>query len=143
MRKKPQTEEEWEHEREYRRRWRAKNIEKVRAYQKKYDNTHKEKAKSYYEKNKEDFFRRAKKSRDKYPEEKKARAAILRATKRGEIKKGHCEICDNEKVDAHHDDYNKPLDVRWLCREHHMQWHAVNKPLRKTEEVYINGKVEK
>jgi hypothetical protein len=27
-------------------------------------------------------------------------------------------------VDAHHDDYARPLDVTWLCRRHHQQRHA-------------------
>jgi hypothetical protein len=27
-------------------------------------------------------------------------------------------------VQAHHDDYNKPLSVRWLCQPCHHQWHA-------------------
>ena len=34
-----------------------------------------------------------------------------------------CEICGKEKVDAHHDDYAKPLEVRWLCRFHHNKHH--------------------
>jgi len=37
-----------------------------------------------------------------------------------------CEVCGEDRVDAHHDDYDKPLDVRWLCRRHHMQFHAEN-----------------
>ena len=39
------------------------------------------------------------------------------------LEKKPCEVCGSEKVDAHHDDYLKPLDVRWLCRKHHMQVH--------------------
>ena len=35
-----------------------------------------------------------------------------------------CEICGKEKTNAHHDDYNKPLDVRWLCVLHHRRFHA-------------------
>ena len=34
-----------------------------------------------------------------------------------------CEKCGSQKVDAHHDDYLKPLDVRWLCRRHHLEFH--------------------
>jgi len=37
-----------------------------------------------------------------------------------------CEICDSLKVEAHHDDYRKPYCVRWLCREHHLEYHNNN-----------------
>lgn len=37
-----------------------------------------------------------------------------------------CEVCGVTKVDAHHDDYGKPLDVRWLCRKHHNEHHRLN-----------------
>ena len=36
-----------------------------------------------------------------------------------------CEICGNEKSDAHHHDYSRPLEVKWLCRRHHAQSHAM------------------
>lgn len=44
----------------------------------------------------------------------------------GRIAKEPCEICGGEPADAHHDDYAKPLSVRWLCRVHHAEWHAIN-----------------
>jgi hypothetical protein len=31
-----------------------------------------------------------------------------------------CEVCGATKVEKHHPDYSKPLEVRWLCREHHL-----------------------
>ena len=34
-----------------------------------------------------------------------------------------CESCGVTDVQAHHVDYSKPLDVRWLCRRHHMDIH--------------------
>jgi len=42
----------------------------------------------------------------------------------GSVKKMPCEICGKKQVEAHHDDYSKPIEVRWLCRIHHKQHHA-------------------
>ncbi|WEL95478.1 endonuclease [Escherichia virus ECH1] len=48
------------------------------------------------------------------------------AIRDGKINKKPCEVCGNDKAVANHDDYSKPMDVRWLCQAHHMQWHAEN-----------------
>lgn len=37
-----------------------------------------------------------------------------------------CKKCGSEKSVGHHDDYDKPMSVRWLCQSHHKQWHAAN-----------------
>lgn len=55
---------------------------------------------------------------------KKARNAVNIRIKRGTIKRQPCEICGAELAHAHHDDYNRPLDVRWLCEQHHRAIHG-------------------
>lgn len=45
------------------------------------------------------------------------------AVDRGELLPQPCEICKKEPSHAHHDDYSKPLNVRWLCPLHHSQYH--------------------
>jgi hypothetical protein len=47
------------------------------------------------------------------------RAKARRALKSGKIKKQPCEICGNITTEMHHDNYAKPLEVRWFCDLHH------------------------
>jgi len=35
-----------------------------------------------------------------------------------------CEKCGAAKVEMHHEDYSKPLDVKWLCRTCHVDLHT-------------------
>ena len=35
-----------------------------------------------------------------------------------------CEVCGEPRADRHHDDYDKPLDIRWLCRPCHIRHHV-------------------
>lgn len=60
---------------------------------------------------------------ERNPEKIRAQQLAGNAIRDGRLLKEPCEVCGNERVDAHHDDYSKPLDVRWLCRKHHMQHH--------------------
>lgn len=52
-----------------------------------------------------------------------ARKRIQQKIQRGKIARGSCEVCGATPAEAHHDDYSKPLDVRWLCRPHHREHH--------------------
>lgn len=52
-----------------------------------------------------------------------AHAALRSAIRRGLIVPEPCAECGAEKVDGHHDDYDKPMAVRWLCRRHHRAMH--------------------
>ena len=56
-----------------------------------------------------------------------AHNAVARALRSGKLTKGPCERAGddcNGPVHAHHDDYAKPLEVRWFCGKHHHAMHA-------------------
>jgi len=57
-----------------------------------------------------------------------ARWKTQRAIASGRLIKQPC-FCGNQKAQAHHGDYSKPLDVRWLCLKHHIEWHTSHKAL--------------
>ena len=52
-----------------------------------------------------------------------ARYMTKNAVARGIIKKMPCKVCGIEEVDVHHEDYEKPLQVTWLCKIHHVERH--------------------
>ena len=89
---------------------------------------HRSYEKDYYQQDRvkkrrlDNFYERLKdpEERLKYDVRKETRNAI----RRGDLIKQPCEVCQEKKVDAHHDDYSKPLSVRWLCRKHHAEHHA-------------------
>ena len=62
--------------------------------------------------------------REANPKKRAAHVAIGNAVRDGKLAKQNCEVCGSSQVHAHHDDYSKPFDVRWLCPVHHFQWHA-------------------
>ena len=64
-----------------------------------------------------------------------ASVAVHNEVKRGKMTKLPCEVCGAEKVEAHHPDYNKPLDVMWLCRKHHADWHRANETIQPQERI--------
>lgn len=53
----------------------------------------------------------------------RVRRVLRHAVSKGKVHPLPCEVCGNPQVDGHHDDYSKPLDVRWLCRKHHSELH--------------------
>lgn len=60
---------------------------------------------------------------ERYPDKHKAHGIVRRAIRKGALKPQPCEKC-GAKAQAHHDDYSKPLDVRWLCVKHHAEHHV-------------------
>jgi len=65
----------------------------------------------------------SKKWREDNPDRYKAQTAVNNAVRDGRLTKGVCEVCGRSDVHGHHDDYSKPLVVRWLCPVHHRKHH--------------------
>jgi hypothetical protein len=76
------------------------------------------------------FYRGGKRASDR------AHNIVELSISKGIIQRLPCELCGElgkfkdgrSNVQAHHDDYNRPLSVRWLCQKHHHEWHKTNKP---------------
>jgi len=65
--------------------------------------------------------------RKRNPAKAKAHAVISRLMRAGKLFREPCEECGStDHIHAHHDDYSKPLNVRWLCAADHTQWHRDN-----------------
>lgn len=55
------------------------------------------------------------------PEKVRCWKVYSKALAAGKVEMFPCEVCGSFKVEGHHDDYSKPLQVRWLCRKHHVK----------------------
>ena len=91
---------------------RVENIDNIRAYDRARGNRQSKDYLSGY--------------RGQHPNKYKAHILVNNHLRSGELVKGTCEVCGCSEVHGHHDDYLKPLEVRWLCPAHHAQWHAEN-----------------
>lgn len=63
----------------------------------------------------------------RHPVKYRARNTLNNALRDGRILKSPlCESCGSrdKKIEAHHDDYSKPLAVRWLCQGCHGRAHS-------------------
>lgn len=73
--------------------------------------------------------RSIKKRRLQHPEKIKASCIVNNAITAGKLKRFiFCESCGlPAKTEGHHEDYNKPLEVLWLCRKCHVEIHRCTK----------------
>lgn len=74
-----------------------------------------------------DNMRYRNRQKERHPIEEAARKAVASAVRAGRIARQPCEVCGATPAQGHHDDYAKPLDVRWLCRRHHDEHHAAER----------------
>ncbi len=118
-----------EQRRNYYRKWRDKNREKRRLYEREYYKRHHPECIAYH-----------RKWRTRHKKESNVHNMIWRKVKAGKILKKHCVICRNKIAEAHHQDYNKPLEIIWLCASCHKKLHLgqlveeINNYLVKAEE---------
>ena len=83
--------------------------------------------KKYAESHRTDAAKRLIEYRKNNPAKARAHDLVSYAKKIGHLSPEPCQICGSTKnIHAHHDDYAKPLNVRWLCASHHKQWHRDN-----------------
>lgn len=94
---------------------RVENIEKIRAY---------DRARGKLPHRIQGNTERTKQYRKMFPDKYRAHSLLARARKTGRVIIEPCVVCGTtERLEAHHEDYSKPLDVVWLCSVHH---HAVH-----------------
>lgn len=64
---------------------------------------------------------------EKNPIKRAAHMITGSAIRKGDLIKKPCEVCGSiDDIHARHNDYHKPLEVRWLCSTHHNEWHKEN-----------------
>ena len=93
---------------------RQKNIECVRLY---------EVVRNQESERHKKMLARIRRWRKKYPERRQAHTTVSNAIRDGRLKRKLCEKCGRGPTQAHHDDYSKPLNVRWLCLPCHASHH--------------------
>lgn len=103
----------------------CKDCKRARAKSRYLDNIDEQREynRTRYQRNPQWYKDRQRESCAREPEKHRARVALNRAVMDGKISKQPCH-CGEPKAQAHHDDYSKPLDVRWLCVKHHNEAHG-------------------
>lgn len=107
---------------------RDKNPEKIKAYDRKRNNLpHRVKARKEYAQSprgKKASSKTKKKWIEKNPLKRLANQIVNNAIRDGRLEKQPCERCGSTiRIHGHHDDYYKPLEVRWLCPRCHTELH--------------------
>ncbi len=116
---------------------RHENVESIQAYEKSRSSlSHRVEARAIYQKTEKGIqaVRRAKIAyAERNPMIKASHVIVGAAIKNGTLKKpSTCSCCGaSKKVEGHHDDYTRPLDVRWLCSTCHKAWHREHDPIYK------------
>ena len=115
--------------------YREANIDRIREYDKARDSwPHRVAARREYIQTpagKRARQRASLKYRERDVDRYEAKVKVGNAVRAGKlIRPEQCSECSStHRIEAHHDDYNQPLNVRWLCSKCHKQWHRFNEPI--------------
>ena len=114
----------------YEKKYYEKHRDKILKYSKKYNMKHckerRKKHQKYNEKHRDELNKKYKEYKIKNPEKVKARRDLSNAIRDKKIiKPDKCSKCDGNfyKIEGHHEDYNKPFDIIWLCKSCHKEIH--------------------
>lgn len=77
-------------------------------------------------------------ARIKFPEKVAARESVRLAVQSGRLTKEPCVKCGAPKTHGHHEDYSKPLDVVWLCKDCHAARH---REMRQVKQEVVDAAV--
>jgi hypothetical protein len=61
-----------------------------------------------------------------------ARKKVDTEVRAGRMIRLPCVVCRNPEVQAHHEDYSKPLEVTWFCKDHHTTHERITRICSKT-----------
>lgn len=139
-----------------RKRYREKHRDQIAVAKKKYNAEHKselrQKWKLYYAQNCEQIRARVRERRkansqalSDYNKKRRTGDPIVRhkdrcrtfttlAVQYGILERQPCEMCGDAEAQKHHPDYNKPLEVHWLCLHHHSYIHRVLNAIKEADE---------
>lgn len=114
---------------------REENLDKIREYDRTRGRTEnrKKEARQYQAEHPEIHLAANRRYKEKFPEKNFARVSVNNAIRDGRLFKQPCEVCGDPDSEGHHDDYSKPLDVRWLCDAHHKEHHRNERELQRQE----------
>lgn len=93
---------------------RSENLERIREYDRQRANKPERRATNF-------AVNKAWRQEDKRRQ--RAHDMVRRAIQKGLLFRSPCCRCASEKSLAHHEDYDKPLEVMWLCQPCHKQRH--------------------
>lgn len=111
---------------------RERSPDHYREYDKKRANLpHRVQARAEYvktESGKEAHNRATKQWNISHPNRRAASHIFNNALRDGKVRRHPCFVC-GAKAHAHHPDYDRPLDVMWLCPKHHKKTHQLIKEI--------------